>query len=94
MGLFLSVLWSVWVLGELREGEGSQSREGVARERTNQDLCPKPNLSDFGMSLLSLLEAEFKFQRRGESSVRLIIYKPATGELSPSHLFLGYHGNR
>ena len=38
MGLFLSVLWSVWVLGEFREGEGSQSREGVARERTNQDL--------------------------------------------------------
>ena len=45
MGLFLSFLWSVWMLGELREGEGSQSREGVARERTNQDLWMGPDIT-------------------------------------------------
>lgn len=66
----------------------------LSLSQRQDNVFPKPNLSDFGMSLLSLLEAEFKFQRRGESSMRLIIYKPATGELPPSHLFLGYHGNR
>ena len=64
----------------------------LSLSQRQDNVFPKPNLSDFGMSLLSLLE--FKFQRRGESSMRLIIYKPATGELPPSHLFLGYHGNR
>lgn len=52
-----------------------------------ENVFPEPNLSDFGACPLSLLEAEFKFQRRGESSMRLIIYKPATGELFLSHLF-------
>ena len=62
-------------------------RKHLSLSQGQENVFPKPNL-------LSLLEAEFKFQRRSESSMRLIIYKPATGELSPSHLFLGYHGNR
>ena len=51
----------------------------LSLSQRQDNVFPKPNLSDFGMSLLSLLEAEFKFQRRGESSMRLLFTSQQQG---------------